>query len=351
MDSVISQKGWPKIPDDLRYAELRLPGTFRELVALRSLTNTQIGKIVRCLAMNTEFLATPDIEAVVEYYLRDLTKKRVARDKKREQRKRKKLISKFSGMPVGSGVETRVTEGATVTQDVETHDDSPSDLKEKISPPNVNIPSTKEKTPISLEKRMKLQMEGKDPDAIRKMIQEDLFSASSSCVDGAAVESVRLKSPKTEPTGRLRGVEPREGIDGSYHVVNGRVPDEAYPDSRVDSSWIPGRFAEFWRSYPRRVDKSFAYKTFVKIIKPQKNVERFMATLIASIRWWKEQESWKRDGGKYIPDPATWLNRGHWEDAMTNEEVRREAEFLLQDEESTEELIRRMNGEYGRGQG
>ena len=102
---------------------------------------------------------------------------------------------------------------------------------------------------------------------------------------------------------------------------------------------------EFWRNYPRKVGKSFAYKTFVKIIKTQKNVERFMATLIASVEWWKEQESWKKDGGKYIPYPATWLNKGHWEDSKTNENVRNEAEFLILDEESTEDLIRRMNGE------
>lgn len=27
-------------------------------------------------------------------------------------------------------------------------------------------------------------------------------------------------------------------------------------------------------------------------------------------------EQWQRDGGQYIPHPATWLNQGRWKDEI-----------------------------------
>ena len=100
----------------------------------------------------------------------------------------------------------------------------------------------------------------------------------------------------------------------------------------------------FWREYPRKVAKEDASKAFTKLIKSQTDVDAFMKTLLSSIRWWKEQDSWRKDGGKFIPYPATWLNRGNWEDSKHNSDSPRQAEFLVTDDESEADLIRRMQG-------
>ena len=39
--------------------------------------------------------------------------------------------------------------------------------------------------------------------------------------------------------------------------------------------------------------------------------------MIAAIEAQKASEQWTREGGRYIPNPATWLNGGRWEDEMT----------------------------------
>lgn len=109
-------------------------------------------------------------------------------------------------------------------------------------------------------------------------------------------------------------------------------------------AWIPERFSMFWSKYPRKVAKADALKAFTKIIKVQPDVEVFMATLMASLEWWKGQQSWMKDGGKFIPHPATWLNRGNWEDSKENAETGGGAQFLRGNDESDEELIRRMQG-------
>ena len=62
----------PDVPQQLKYVELRLPGTFRELVANNKFTNEEIGKIVRCIALDTDIFMTQKIEPEVFYYRQKL---------------------------------------------------------------------------------------------------------------------------------------------------------------------------------------------------------------------------------------------------------------------------------------
>ena len=99
----------------------------------------------------------------------------------------------------------------------------------------------------------------------------------------------------------------------------------------------------FWAKYPKKVAKADASKAFTKLIKKQSNVEKFMETLMASLNWWINQPQWKKDNGTFIPNAATWLNRGCWEDIKENV-ASGGAQFLRGSDESDEELIRRMQG-------
>lgn len=70
------------------------------------------------------------------------------------------------------------------------------------------------------------------------------------------------------------------------------------------------RFAEFWKAYPKKVGKEAARKAFMKI-KPSADLLRRM---LEAIREQTASDQWKRDNGQYIPNPATWLNQGRWDD-------------------------------------
>lgn len=48
-----------------------------------------------------------------------------------------------------------------------------------------------------------------------------------------------------------------------------------------------------------------------KKINPDK---QFAETIISAVEKQKRWEDWIRDNGQYIPNPATWLNQGRWED-------------------------------------
>ena len=71
-------------------------------------------------------------------------------------------------------------------------------------------------------------------------------------------------------------------------------------------------FDRFWDAYPRKVAKPDARKKFDKI-NPD---EELLQTMLESIEKWSRSDQWTKDGGQFIPYPATWLNQRRWEDSV-----------------------------------
>lgn len=81
---------------------------------------------------------------------------------------------------------------------------------------------------------------------------------------------------------------------------NTNVPGQIVVDSLSD-------FETFWRAYPKKVGKKAAERAFEKARVP-------LNTLLDALDRQKDSQQWQRDSGQYIPNPATWLNQGRWED-------------------------------------
>ena len=70
------------------------------------------------------------------------------------------------------------------------------------------------------------------------------------------------------------------------------------------------RFLKFWAAYPKRVAKTAAVKAFEKL-KPD---DELLDIMLIAIGKQKNSEQWTKDGGQFIPYPATWINERRWED-------------------------------------
>lgn len=66
-------------------------------------------------------------------------------------------------------------------------------------------------------------------------------------------------------------------------------------------------FETFWKAYPRKVGKDAARRAFAKVKVP-------VETLVAAVEAQKASTQWTKDNGQFIPNPATWLNQGRWQD-------------------------------------
>jgi len=74
----------------------------------------------------------------------------------------------------------------------------------------------------------------------------------------------------------------------------------------------PDGFEEFWEAYPKKVNKKEAITSF------KKAKFNSLDILITAIENQKDSDQWKKDNGKYIPYPSTWLNKERWLDEETD---------------------------------
>ncbi len=80
--------------------------------------------------------------------------------------------------------------------------------------------------------------------------------------------------------------------------------------ARIGNEGLERRFGEFWAAYPKKVAKPKALESFRKA-----NVtDELLEVMLRSIERFKRTDQWQEAGGKYIPNPTTWLNQHRWED-------------------------------------
>lgn len=71
-------------------------------------------------------------------------------------------------------------------------------------------------------------------------------------------------------------------------------------------------FELFWKEYPKKQGKGLCLKIWQKLNPSKELLEKILKT----ISIFKESEQWKKEKGKFIPMPSTWLNQGRWDDEL-----------------------------------
>ena len=69
-------------------------------------------------------------------------------------------------------------------------------------------------------------------------------------------------------------------------------------------------FEQFWVAYPRRKNRAQAERAWFTL-NPDKDL---VETILSSLQVFKRSEEWHKEGGKYIPNPARWIEDRRWED-------------------------------------
>ncbi len=80
--------------------------------------------------------------------------------------------------------------------------------------------------------------------------------------------------------------------------------------SEIKSSNPPNGFENFWQAYPKKKAKGYAEKAWAKL-KPS---EQLRQQILTALEQAKTSAEWIKDGGQFIPHPASWLSGKGWED-------------------------------------
>lgn len=115
------------------------------------------------------------------------------------------------------------------------------------------------------------------------------------------------------PEHNLGTVEPALNEDCGMRIVDcGKMKDgsPALPGPQAAPAGLPTGFAEFWEAYPKKKSKGVALKAWIRLA-PNAELRAVMMAAIQKQKGWPE---WVKEGGEFIPHPATWINAMGWTD-------------------------------------
>lgn len=155
--------------------------------------------------------------------------------------------------------------------------------------------------------------------------------ASDSTEDGQAAESGEPSAGTVLQAGRALPRQERAGL-----IPYSLIPDHGFPHPETNAAKIAGEprlrgessarsssgtsrseperegFADFWTAYPRRDARRDAVKAW-ESLRPD---AQLLQCILESLTRFNRSEQWTKDGGRYVPLPATWLRGRRWEDEV-----------------------------------
>lgn len=117
-----------------------------------------------------------------------------------------------------------------------------------------------------------------------------------------------------------------ESGNNGFHHGSHHEPHTHNKINNMKEEYIPpvvprgddGRFDRFWEAYPKKVGKGEARKAFARLKVSGELLDRMLAALTRQ----RVSDQWNRENGRFIPNPATWLNQERWSDELKGPVVR-----------------------------
>lgn len=88
------------------------------------------------------------------------------------------------------------------------------------------------------------------------------------------------------------------------------------------------RWEEFWGAYPKKAAKETTYGIWCSMEPSDALIDR----ILADIERRKHSHQWTEEGGRYIPNPSTYLNAEKWTEAPAESSAERFARLIKESE-------------------
>lgn len=122
-----------------------------------------------------------------------------------------------------------------------------------------------------------------------------------------------LSYKKLMSTAGKKGAKSRWGSNGKAIAKPKPSHSSSIEVEVEDEDEVIKQFFEFWELYPKKQAKKTALKSYMKVFKENKKLSH--KELISAVKKQMNSKQWKKDGGEFIPMPATWINQERWKDS------------------------------------
>lgn len=139
------------------------------------------------------------------------------------------------------------------------------------------------------------------------LIAVDKYGVTRGPHRGLVVDAKQSTSPETIVY-RVWEEWPLEGQLGTPSQEVRKENEKKKRKNTAQASPSLEYFEIFWKHYPRKGGKPSAQKAWKKIMSSE------LTAIRDGLKRWKQTEQWQKDGGQFIPYPATFLNQRRWED-------------------------------------
>jgi uncharacterized protein YdaU (DUF1376 family) len=158
-----------------------------------------------------------------------------------------------------------------------------------------------------LNRFFKLDKEGQ---YIQDRILQELLEYHQKADKNKQIAVEREAKRKQNSTNRAQAVD--EPSPNHKPITNNHKPLTINHNKTIaQTSLLDDGFNEFWNFYPKKVGKDKA-KTEWNKKKPK------IDDVLKALNWQKESEQWDKG---FIPNPATYLSQGRWQDEPINKGV------------------------------
>ena len=139
--------------------------------------------------------------------------------------------------------------------------------------------------------------------SFKSEIDRDIATYNAKVANGSLGGRPAMKEPNETEENLKEPNETEENLNAKNKNKN---------KNKVSKETYTGAFDVFWNAYPRHTNKKAALQAFQKI-NPDDDLLNIM---LQSLSAWSKSQQWTKDGGQFIPHPATWLNGRRWEDEL-----------------------------------
>lgn len=103
-------------------------------------------------------------------------------------------------------------------------------------------------------------------------------------------------------------------------------------------------FERFWEEYPKKRSKGDAFKAWNQTASKRPPIAKILKALAVL----RASEDWRKDGGQFIPYPASWIRAWGWDDVpeVQLQEVRRDGKVWWQTVSGIEDKAKELNMEW-----
>lgn len=118
--------------------------------------------------------------------------------------------------------------------------------------------------------------------------------------------------PSFQQSGGIRRIrqQVKDEVDVEVKALDLKIGQENYVSAPDNGAARASSFERFWNQYPKKRSKGDALKAWSTLKPSAGQIE----LILAALERLKLCHDWRKDGGKWVPYPATWLRAMGWED-------------------------------------